>query len=139
MAGSSVSLSPGDSTEFFVVVAYGADETEMLANIQEAETKVGGTGIHPDVESPSGYYLQQNFPNPFNPETKIKFSIPQNSFVNLTVYNILGEVVEELINTELSAGAYTYLFSGSGFPSGTYFYEITAGEFKEARKMLLMK
>jgi hypothetical protein len=83
--------------------------------------------------------LQQNFPNPFNPDTKIKFSIPQNSFVNLTVYNILGEVVEELINTELSAGAYTYLFSGSGFPSGTYFYEITAGEFKEARKMLLMK
>lgn len=90
-------------------------------------------------EMPSGYLLYNNYPNPFNPDTKIKFNIPQKEFVKLTVYNITGEIVSTLVNGNLSAGIYKVDFSGKDLSSGTYFYKIESGNFRDVKRMILIK
>lgn len=88
---------------------------------------------------PSDYSLEQNYPNPFNPSTNIRFSIPQNEFVTLKVYNTLGQEVAALINEFLNAGTYEINFNAAGLPSGLYFYSISAGKFNSVKKMMLIK
>jgi len=88
---------------------------------------------------PDKYVLYQNYPNPFNPSTTIKFALRQDSKVNLTVFNILGEKVAKLINQEMKAGYHQIKFDASHFASGIYLYSITAGKFVETKKMVLMK
>ncbi|MBE2279661.1 MAG: T9SS type A sorting domain-containing protein [Ignavibacteriaceae bacterium] len=89
---------------------------------------------------PFNFNLSQNFPNPFNPSTKISFSIPQNSIVNLAIYDISGQKVNELINNkEFTAGVYTIDFDAGRFTSGVYFYKLEAGGFSEVKKMTLLK
>ena len=88
---------------------------------------------------PDNTGLLQNFPNPFNPETSIKFSLPEDKFVNLKVFNVLGETVKVLLNEEKKAGLHTVQFDASSLSSGVYFYSIEAGDFKAVRKMMLMK
>ncbi|RPI17743.1 MAG: T9SS C-terminal target domain-containing protein [Ignavibacteriae bacterium] len=88
---------------------------------------------------PVGYNLMQNFPNPFNPNTKIKFDIPKSSFVNLTVYDMLGKEVGILVNENLSAGIYSVELNASHLPSGVYFYKLIAGNYKATKKMILIK
>lgn len=83
--------------------------------------------------------LSQNFPNPFNPVTTIKYSIPQKSNVYLIVYDILGREVAVLINEEKPAGEYNLNFNASNLPSGIYIYMIIAGSFTQSRKMILLK
>jgi len=85
------------------------------------------------------YSLSQNFPNPFNPRTDITFSIPQNSKVTLKVYDVSGKEVATLVNGNYSPGKYLVTFNGSNFASGVYFYELTAGNYKQTNKMLLVK
>ncbi len=87
-----------------------------------------------------GYALQQNFPNPFNPTTKIKFSIPESGNVTLKVFNALGQEVATLINGEMEAGNYEKDFVASNIPSGVYFYQLEAGgKFMQQKKMILIK
>ncbi|MBE2219773.1 MAG: T9SS type A sorting domain-containing protein [Ignavibacteria bacterium] len=88
---------------------------------------------------PSGYSLEQNFPNPFNPATSISFDIPKKGFVNLAMYDALGNLVKTIHNGELSAGSYKGDFDGTGFSSGVYFYRLQAGEFVQTKKMILTK
>ena len=88
---------------------------------------------------PEGFVLQQNFPNPFNPSTIIKFSIPTESFTTLKVYDVLGNEIEELVNEQLPAGNYKFNFIADNLPSGIYFYKIQAGEFVETKKMVLLR
>lgn len=92
---------------------------------------------------PDNYSLAQNFPNPFNPSTTINFTIPNSEFVTLKVYNILGSEVAVLVNENLSAGSYRYNFdaqsAGVGLASGVYLYELSAGDFKQIKKMNLLK
>ncbi|MCB0749781.1 MAG: T9SS type A sorting domain-containing protein [Ignavibacteriae bacterium] len=97
------------------------------------------TGIEPITGIAEKYVLSQNYPNPFNPSTKINFSIPLNGLVKLTVYDMLGKEVKTLVNGNKSAGTYSVDFNASGLPSGVYFYKLTAGEFSEVRKMMLLK
>ena len=85
------------------------------------------------------YSLSQNYPNPFNPVTNIKFSIPTGSVVKLTVFDITGREVATLINQNLNAGSYTADFDASKLSSGIYFYTITAGDFTDTKKMMLVK
>ena len=73
--------------------------------------------------------LEQNYPNPFNPTTKIKYQIANAGFVNLQVYDVLGNEVVTLINKEMEAGSYEVEFSASNLPSGIYYYSLNAGEF----------
>jgi len=92
-----------------------------------------------DGAIPSNLELSQNYPNPFNPSTTIQFSLPQNSFVSLKVYDTLGREVSNLVNEELSQGKYSVNFDGQNLTSGVYFYRIETKEFKSSIKMTLLK
>ncbi|MCU0344521.1 MAG: T9SS type A sorting domain-containing protein, partial [Ignavibacterium sp.] len=76
---------------------------------------------------------------PFNPSTKIKYSIPQLSNVVIKVFDILGNEIETLVNEEKSAGTYEVIWSASQLPSGVYFYQLKAGDFISTKKMILLK
>ena len=89
--------------------------------------------------APNTFSLEQNFPNPFNPVTKISFSIPQSANTKLTVFDISGKQVAELVNGELEAGTYNIDFDASHLASGTYFYKMESGSFVEVKKMILIK
>jgi hypothetical protein len=89
--------------------------------------------------APQSYSLGQNYPNPFNPSTKIRFTIPEQGLVTLRVYNLLGEEIATLLNTEMSGGIYEVDFDGAKISSGIYFYTITANNFISTKKMLLLK
>ncbi len=93
-------------------------------------------------EVPREFSLSQNFPNPFNPSTMIKFRVPGNSnYVTLKVYNVLGKEVASLVNEALNAGEYEIEWNASSQPSGVYFYKLTNndGSFSETKKMILVK
>lgn len=92
-----------------------------------------------DKNRPESYRLLQNYPNPFNPITTISFELPESNLVKLTVYNILGQRVKELVNKELSAGHHKFQFDGSAFASGVYFYRLSAGDFNSTKKMIIIK
>lgn len=89
--------------------------------------------------SPIDFQLYQNFPNPFNSVTKIKYDIPSECFVTVKVYNILGELLITLINGQEKPGRYSVTFNGSNYPSGVYIYKIEAGAFTQVKKMILIK
>jgi hypothetical protein len=92
-----------------------------------------------DLASPLKYGLSQNFPNPFNPVTTIKYSLPKTGYVTLRVFNTIGEEVAILANGIIEAGIYKVVLDASGFNSGVYFYRIEAGNISQVRKMLLIK
>jgi hypothetical protein len=83
--------------------------------------------------------MSQNFPNPFNPSTKINYFVPQESFVSIKVYDFLGREVITLVNETKSIGGYEILFDASQLPSGTYFYTMIAGNHTDTKKMILIK
>lgn len=97
------------------------------------------TSITKSEDFPNEYYMSQNYPNPFNPNTTISFSIPHTNYVTLNIYDILGKEVATLVNEEKSAGNYEAEFDGSQLASGTYIYTITAGNFRAARKLMILK
>lgn len=91
-------------------------------------------------EVPDGFSLKQNFPNPFNPSTSIQFSLPTSSLVTLKVYDVTGKEVATLVNGQkLSAGSFQYDFNGSNLASGMYFYTLSTDNFRETKKMMLVK
>jgi hypothetical protein len=96
------------------------------------------TSISPR-QTPLTYRLEINYPNPFNPSTIIKFSLPEASNVQLTVYNTIGQKVKTLVNQTMNAGSHSVQFDGTGLPSGVYIYRLKAEEFSKSRKMLLVK
>ena len=103
-------------------------------------TNGGVVGFEPvNNETPIQFSLNQNYPNPFNPVTKISFNLPKSVDVKLTVFDVLGSEVTVLVNEKLNTGAYEVEWDGSNYPSGVYFYRITAGEFTETKKMILVK
>jgi flagellar hook assembly protein FlgD len=93
---------------------------------------------------PSVFQLQQNYPNPFNPTTKINYAVKELSHVRIAVYNILGQEVATLVNSELAAGRYTIDWNGmnsnsEALSTGLYFYQMTAHNFVETKKMMFVK
>lgn len=93
-----------------------------------------------DEGIPTVYSLSQNYPNPFNPSTVIKFGLPEAGVVELSIYNILGKKVGELINSEIQSGYHTVEFTDNHLPSGIYFYRINVnGKFSSVKKMLMIK
>ncbi len=89
-------------------------------------------------EIPAEYKLYNNYPNPFNPVTKIRYLITKNDFTTLKVYDILGKEIETLVNEKLSPGIYEVSFDGSNLPSGMYFYTIRSEDFTDTKRMLLV-
>jgi hypothetical protein len=92
-----------------------------------------------EVTKVTAFELSQNYPNPFNPTTAITYSVPQNSFVTLKVYDVLGSEVAELVNGQVEAGVHKVNFNAFNLNSGIYFYTIKAGNFSETKKLMLMK
>lgn len=90
-------------------------------------------------ERPDEYFLGNNYPNPFNPQTTIRFGLPEAGFVTLDVYDMLGRRVATLVNSNMAAGYHTVMFGSTTLSSGIYFYRISAGEFHQVRKMMMMK
>lgn len=88
---------------------------------------------------PTHFRLYQNYPNPFNPTTIIKYQLPEESHVVITLYDMLGREVAELVNKQQAAGYYEFSFDGSELSSGMYIYKITAGSFTDSKKLLLVK
>jgi photosystem II stability/assembly factor-like uncharacterized protein len=117
----------------------GTDKGIWKLPLSEINTNVESTN-----ELPNGFSLKQNFPNPFNPRTKIKYSIPsvgtrRGVFVQLKVYDMLGREIITLVNEEKPSGNYEVNFNASNLPSGIYFYRLQAGSFVETKKMTLLK
>jgi hypothetical protein len=93
------------------------------------------------VEKPStmDFVLAQNYPNPFNPSTVIEFTIPDDRFVDLRVYDVMGSEVTSLVSERMSAGTHNVIFNALNVPSGVYFYTLTAGDFVSTKKMMLVR
>ena len=123
------------------------DKDNAIAEIHEDNNKafniLGLSAITDIMEEynivPEEYALYQSYPNPFNPSTTIKYSIPQSDKVSIKVYDILGSEVSVLTNEYKTAGTYSVEFNASQFASGVYFYQIRSGNFVETKKMVLLK
>jgi len=130
----------------FATVVY--DSTVLLIyNTHYTVTNPAPVNISEIItELPKDYNLYQNYPNPFNPVTTIKFDIPKLSFVTIKIYDITGKEIEVLANQYMEAGSFELNWDAAKYASGVYFYKIavhhggsTTGEFKETRRMVLLK
>ncbi|MDP2366113.1 MAG: T9SS type A sorting domain-containing protein, partial [Ignavibacteria bacterium] len=134
--GESISykLADGLAGKEFNSSSLSGEGSLIIDRIARLVLKVSG-----EVKLPTVYALEQNYPNPFNPSTTIKFSVPEEVNVNLSIFNLLGERVKELKNDLMKPGYYEVEFNASALASGIYFYRIKAGDFIDTRKMLLLK
>ena len=119
------------------------DEDNELVGVDTSfnhmvEVVDGTVGIGED-KLPSEYQLSQNYPNPFNPETTIDFRIDADSHVNISIFDINGNLVQELVNEWKASGSHQVKFSGHSIPSGIYFYKMTTKGFADIRKMTLIQ
>ena len=118
---------------------YVIDENGVKSLAYTHEVTVVLTGIDELTLLPIKYGLSQNFPNPFNPVTHIKFSIPKTSHVTLTVYNALGQKIADISDKEFKAGFYNIKWNSSGYASGVYFYRLRSDNFVSTKKMILLR
>jgi hypothetical protein len=126
-----LSVSNNFNGEYALSNIYSYDQSLEKGNVKELSWDGGGV-----VKE---YDLAQNFPNPFNPSTTIRYQIPQAGIVTLKIYDILGSEVATLVNEEKLAGKYEVNFNASSLASGVYIYKIQAGSFINSKKMILLK
>jgi hypothetical protein len=110
---------------------------------------VTGTGQFPmcdfsttgviDGEVPTGFWLSQNYPNPWNPQTTIRYGLPAAETVTLIVYDAAGREVAVLVDEQQHAGEHEVVFNGEGIASGVYYYSLRAGSYTETRKLVLVR
>jgi hypothetical protein len=112
---------------------YGIGVYRRLASQLVAVRETQGIGL------PTEFRLEQNYPNPFNPATRISFSVRGSGFVSLKVYDLLGREVRTLVSENLHPGSYEVTFDASGLASGIYYYRLTAGEFTQSKRMMLLR
>ena len=122
-----------------------SEQVDLIAQwIDEGALENPALGTYNNAQIPKEYILNQNYPNPFNPVTTLRYDLPEDANVNITIYDMMGRVVKTLINDQQSAG---YRFTqwnatnnaGSPVPAGLYLYMIQVGEFRQTRKMVLLK
>jgi hypothetical protein len=119
-----------------ILIQFRSIETNTLVQ-KYLDEKIHGIAIN--IPSHYTYPLNQNFPNPFNPETKICFEILLTCNVNLEVYDISGRKVRTLLNETRNPGKYDVIFDGRGLPTGVYYYKFSAGNYSELKKMVYIK
>jgi hypothetical protein len=148
---SSLIIGAGEETEIdsIIIKWAGSNSIDILRNVAVNQTITvveGSTVSAVDDEEflPDDFILEQNYPNPFNPGTKIKFSLAADSKVTLTVFDVLGQEVTNLISGNLAAGSHEINFNASNLNSGVYFYRIDAAgvdgtNFSSVMKMILTR
>jgi len=114
---------------------FGHDSLFVLYNTGN----VSGISEETFQQIPENFSLSQNYPNPFNPITTIRFELPEDEKVSLKIFNILGEEVSTLVNTDLKAGQHEFQFNANNLSSGIYFYQLQAGSFVQTKKMILIR
>ena len=124
----------GSGNVYVAGVCFGT--TANSATIKYSQ-QIGVQNISSEI--PSSFSLSQNYPNPFNPSTKIKFDLPESEFITMKIFDALGREVATLVNEQLIPGTYEAEFNGANYPSDVYFYRLTAGDFSETKKMLMIK
>ncbi len=138
-------INDGFSSSAYYVLSTGINDKYIYAGtsasgVWRRELSELVTDVKNDFNfTPSAFSLEQNYPNPFNPSTTITFSIPNEEFVSLKVFNSLGEEVAELVSETKPAGNYSVSFDASGLSTGIYFYKLSAVSFIQTRKMMLVK
>jgi len=147
--GSSVSTAGDVNGDGYSNVIVGASGSDAAGRNYAGKAYIyfiyqSGSYVEVDATIINNYSLNQNYPNPFNPSTKIKYQIPELSFVTLKLYDVLGNEITTLVNEEKPAGKYEVEFNSRGLihqtlPSGIYFYQLKAGSFIETKKMLMLK
>lgn len=138
--GTTADLTFTDSGLALGEYAYEIAAVDFSGNEGEASSEVTAEVLSVDSGSmPIEYSLAQNYPNPFNPVTTIKFSLPEAGLVNVTVFNSVGQVVNELVNKNMDIGYHSINFSADNLPSGVYFYTISSNSFTQTKKMILLK
>jgi len=141
---------PNDFNGSFIRIYAVIDPQNALTEIHENNNKAwsvlrmaGVTSLDedysPDLAQPISYSLYQNYPNPFNPSTTIRFSIPSEMHVRLTVYDIRGRKVSTLIDKPMRAGDHTQIFNAANLASGIYLYQLRAGTYTQTKRSLLLK
>lgn len=110
---------------------------DVLQYLHSVHSTIGIQQVSSEI--PQRFKLEQNYPNPFNPVTTISFSIPESSPVKLSVYDVSGREISVLVNESLKAGIYKVNFDAGGLPSGVYYCKMSAGDFAETKKLVLVK
>ena len=137
---------PGDPNE--VEFTTGPDQELFVAKYTTTRPRIddfispstaAGGDLTLDGAVPSGYVLGENYPNPFNPQTTIRFGLPESAPVSLTVYDVLGQAVAQLVDGELAAGTHEVSFDAGDLPSGIYLYRLVTPAGSQARSMMLVK
>lgn len=146
--GNVVAVNIKTSSNPFILTAPSAGTYTVNAGFKNPTKQYGTTSAVINVTgvneslidfNPNSYKLYANYPNPFNPSTKIRYAIPQTSFTTLKVYSITGKEVATLINEEKTPGVYEVNFNAAGLSSGVYIYKLQSGKFSDVREMVLLK
>jgi hypothetical protein len=127
-----IDFAPDGNTAY--VGSFGTNSLPMMQKIEYVTSVEEVKG-----QMPKNYTLGENYPNPFNPTTNIKFSIPESGMVTMKVYNTVGQEVATLVQEQKSAGEYNVSFNAGNLPSGVYIYQIQVNDFTASKKMMLMK
>lgn len=126
-------------TPVSVTVTSGSETATASINVYHSDCEIIPKRIANGQLIPDKFDLHQNYPNPFNPSTTIEYAVPKNTHVTIRIYNTLGAEITTLVSEDKPAGYYQIVFDGSRYSSGVYFYRMTAGEFTETKKLILMK
>jgi hypothetical protein len=111
---------------------YSDNSSEFIVTDTPSSLELSG-------QNPKSFTLHTNYPNPFNPVTMINYELPITNYVNLSIYNLLGQKVETLVSERREAGFHQVEWDASGFPSGVYYYKIQTGKIQDVKKMVLVR
>ncbi|MEI7500024.1 MAG: T9SS type A sorting domain-containing protein [Bacteroidota bacterium] len=136
-----VTLTTGQSYNVYYAMALGSDEQTMMANISAAVVKYQSliVSVEDHGTSVNEFNLGKNHPNPFNQTTKISYQLPDDGFVSLKIYNVIGNEVATLVNSNQTKGSHTIDYNAKGLASGMYYYTLRFGDQVKSNKMFLIK
>ena len=141
----SIILTLEDNAQYYwMVLALDTDDFMVGSNENTPNTMVVGTLSIDSADIPETFALHQNYPNPFNPTTQIKYDIPEDALVNISIYDVMGRSIRSLVNSRQTAGYRSIQWNatndrGEPVSAGMYIYTIQAGEFRQTKKMVLLK
>lgn len=149
-SGALMNIFSGTSTSMTSVLPRQSRNYYWRVNVSDVQVSISSTtsrrvivsfvtSVRGEKDGPARQSLEQNFPNPFNPATSIKYTIPKGGFVRLAVFNLLGQEVALIFEGEQTAGTYEFSFEKADLPTGIYFYRINAPDFVETKKMVITK